>query len=48
MDCGIIVSEFELQSFYYVHFRKNAPGKSKNPCSISFRLNSITTVLIEG
>ena len=21
MDCGIVVSEFELQSCYYVHFR---------------------------
>ena len=22
MDCGIVISEFELQSFYYVHIRK--------------------------
>ena len=23
LDCGIVVSEFELQSRYYVHFRTN-------------------------
>ena len=27
MDCGIIVSEFELQSRYYTHFRANTLGK---------------------
>ena len=31
MDCGIVVSEFELQSRYYVHFRTNTLGKSMNP-----------------
>ena len=31
MDCGIVVSEFELQSRYYVHFRTNTPGKGMNP-----------------
>ena len=31
MDCGIVVSEFELQSLYYVHFRANTLGKSMNP-----------------
>ena len=30
IDCGIIVSEFELQSRYYVHFRTNSFGKGKN------------------
>ncbi len=30
MDCGIIVSEFELQSLYYVHFRANTLGKGMN------------------
>ena len=25
MDCGIVVSEFEFQSRYYVHFRTNTP-----------------------
>ena len=31
LDCGIIVSEFVLQSRYYVHFRANTLGKGKNP-----------------
>ena len=31
MDCGIIISEFELQSRYYVHFRANTLGKGMNP-----------------
>ena len=35
MDCGIVVSEFELQSRYYVH-----------PYPPSYGLNSTTTVLL--
>ena len=31
MDSGIVVSEFELQSHYYVHFRTNTLGKGMNP-----------------
>ena len=31
MDCGIVVSEFELQSRYYIHFRANTIGKGMNP-----------------
>ena len=31
MDYRIIVSEFEFQSHYYVHFRKNTFGKGMNP-----------------
>ena len=31
MDCGIVVSEFVLQSHYYVHFRVNTLGKGMNP-----------------
>ena len=31
MDCGIVVSGFVLQSRYYVHFRANIPGNSRNP-----------------
>ena len=30
-DCGIVVSEFELQSRSYVHFRTNTFGKGMNP-----------------
>ena len=33
MDCGIVVSEFVLQSRYYVHFRTNTLGKGMNPLS---------------
>ena len=31
MDCGILVSEFELQLHYYVHFQVNTLGKRMNP-----------------
>ena len=31
LDCGILVTEFELQSRNYVHFRTNIPGKGMNP-----------------
>ena len=31
MGCGIVVSEFILQSRYYVHFRANTLGKGMNP-----------------
>ena len=30
MDSGIVVSEFVLQSRYYVHFRANTLGKGMN------------------
>ena len=31
MDCGIVVSEFVIQSDYYVHFRANTLRKGMNP-----------------
>ena len=31
MDCGIVVSKFELQSQYDVHFQTNTPGKGIKP-----------------
>ena len=31
MDGGIIASEFELQSRYYIHLRTNTLGKDMNP-----------------
>ena len=31
MDCDTLVSEFELQSCYYVHFRTSALGRVMNP-----------------
>ena len=31
MDCRIVVSEFVLQSRYYIHFWANTLGKGMNP-----------------
>ena len=31
MICEIVAREFELQSRYYVHFRKNTLGKGMKP-----------------
>ena len=45
VDCGIVVSEFELQSRYYVHFRTSKGMKPPYPPS--YGLNSITTILLE-
>ena len=30
MDCEIVVSDFELQPRFYVHFRANTIGKGMN------------------
>ena len=43
--CHIIVSEFEPQSRYYVHFHTNTIGKGKNALiSSGYGLNNISTV----
>ena len=31
MDCETVVSEFELQSRYYIYFRANTLGKGMDP-----------------
>ena len=31
LDCDIVVSEFKLQSCYYIHFQTNTLGKGMNP-----------------
>ena len=31
LDCGIIVTEFEFQLCYYIHFQTNTFGKGWNP-----------------
>ena len=31
MNCGIVVSEFIIQSRYYIHFRPNTHEKGMNP-----------------
>ena len=47
MECEIVVSEFELQSRYYVHFQANTLGKCMNPpYPPSYGLNSTPTVLL--
>ena len=33
MDCGIVVSEFEFKSHYYIHFGTNTLGKGMKPLS---------------
>ena len=30
LDCNIVVSEFELKSCYYIHFRTNSLKKDKD------------------
>ena len=46
MDCRIVVSEFEIQSCYYVHFQTNTLGKGMDPPYLpSYGLTSTTTVL---
>ena len=34
LDCGIVVSEFELQSRNNVHLRTNILGKAMNPLNL--------------
>ena len=36
MDYETVVSEFELQSHYHVHFRTNTLGKGMNPLILVF------------
>ena len=31
LDSEIVVSEFQLQSLYYIHFQTNTLGKGMNP-----------------
>ena len=33
LNYGLKVSEFELHSFYYVHFQSNTRAKGMNPLS---------------
>ena len=37
-DCDIVVSEFELQSRYYIHFRANTLGRRKTTISKFIKL----------
>ena len=44
-DCDIIVSEFELQSFYYVHSQINTFGKGMNLLTLPAKVT--TTLLLK-
>ena len=47
MDWGIVVSEFEVKSRYYVHFWTNTFGKGmKHLILPAMGLNSTTTVFL--
>ena len=46
LDCGLEVSEFELQSCCYVHFQTNTFGKAMNP--LVYGLNNINAVFLQG
>ena len=49
MDCRIVVSDFEFQSRYYVHFQTNTLGKGRNLLILpAYGLNNITAVYLEG
>ena len=49
LDCNIVVSEFELQSRYYVHFRTIVLGKVMNSLIPSSNgLNNSTIVLAQS
>ena len=43
----IVVSKFELQSRYYVHFGTHTSENNVNTFTPSYRLNSIPTVVLQ-
>ena len=47
LDCGIVVSEIEIQSRYIIHFWSNTFGERHEPSyPPSYGLNSTTAVLL--
>ena len=51
LNCNIVLSEFELQLCYYIHFQTNTLRKGMNSLIIptpSYGLYSTTTVLLQG
>ena len=49
LDCNLEVSEFKLQTQYYVHLQTNTLGKGiEPPYPLRNGLRSITAVLLEG
>ena len=49
-DCRIVVSEFELQSHYYIHFRANTLGEGMDPLILPAMgwIVQLLFILIEG
>ena len=47
LDCDILISEFEQQTLYYVHFRANIFGKGINSV-ISSVMGWIVLLLLYG
>ena len=48
LDYGILVIEFEVKPFYYLHSQANILGKGMNPLVLTDGLNCTTTVLLKG
>ena len=49
IDCSLEVSKFKLLSFYYVHFRTNAPWERYEPLlSPPLWVKSITAIFQQG
>ena len=46
--CDVVVSKFELQSRYYVHFWTTALEKGMNLFILPYGDNSVTAVLLQG
>ena len=45
LECSIVVSNFKLQLYYYIHFQTNTLEKRyESPNSSSYGLNSVITV----
>ena len=48
LDCDIVISEFKIQSLYYIHFQTNILWKGMNSfIPRPHGLNSTITVLLE-
>ena len=49
LNCNKLVSEFELHSRYYVHFRTNALVKGMKTLIVTrYKLRNTTVVLLQG
>ena len=48
LNSDIVVSEFEFQARYYVHFQINTYEKGMNSLIPQLSVNSISTVFLQG